>query len=135
VEGKDLKEVVERYLDLSRVAASLDLQSSEKLQGVANILYAWRIADHGSASVILHTSAAPGATPNDKQRAQYSKFYEAFIPITDTIEQPYLVLPTTDDHYAVLLRFTHAPYDSIVISLGRSDGAWKVVGLGWAVDH
>src|SRR5207253_11511417 len=121
---------------------------------LAGRLRAWRIRDHGRVAEIAHamqpltasqraTLAEIGNGPD--AYARYDSPAGGLFPLLPRAPKASPLLPFFVSMQAAskgrnaraiaVVKFRHAPYDTLAVVAEKLEGRWRVVSIGSAVDH
>ena len=133
-----------------------NLGSSAAMFGdeLAARLRVWRVRDHGRVAELAHASKPltraersklSSITRDGKSLARYSSPTDAFFPLEVKGREPSPLLgfivsavqvsASGNERAVAIMKFRHAPYDTIEVLAERLEGDWRIISLGAIVDH
>jgi hypothetical protein len=142
--------------EIARRAAdwqSLGLEPADGAELAAR-LRAWRIRDHGRIAELAHATRPLAASQrarlaaiarDRRQLANYPAPAEAYFPLLVSGPEPspllgFILYPITSSRQAnaravAVIKFRHAPYDTVEVLDERIGNRWYVVAIRAVVDH
>lgn len=142
VSSTDFSRLVDTYLAPDRVAASLGLKGVDARMVSRAALGMWRVRDHGRVAALAHEMPRFSKKFSDLDKLVQNR---AMLVPTEGLaygmlglgkgRSPIAIAPAGDGRYVGFGRFRHAPHDVVRATTAQVDGQWRVVEIGWVVEH
>lgn len=147
VTSTDYERLVSDYVDISRVAASAGLKKFGDDKSVAlTMLRMWQMRDHGRVTALGHGDSnskegvgqfkdLAASVANPANHIKFKTLGEAMVPFGSPTGPRFIVVRPEGAPYSALFQFRHTRYDVLVVGADRVGARWRIVSVGWAVEH